>query len=125
MFIFIRSQCSAFLATMVDFLFTIFLVEILFFYPVKATICGAVAGAGTSFSLGRIWVFKACEGKIFFQIAKYGLVWLGSMALNALGMYFFAHVLLVPYLLAKSITAALVGVGYNFLLHRNVVFHIT
>jgi putative flippase GtrA len=93
-------------------------------FPVKATILGAMAGAATSFSMGRKWVFKATEGKMFFQLAKYGLVWLGSMALNATGMYFFTHLLLFPYLLAKTVTAAMVGVGYNFLLHRNVVFYI-
>jgi putative flippase GtrA len=122
--VFIRSQCAAFAATLVDFGLTVCLVEMLSLFPVKATILGAMAGAATSFSMGRKWVFKATEGKMFFQLAKYGLVWLGSMALNATGMYFFTHLLLFPYLLAKTVTAAMVGVGYNFLLHRNVVFYI-
>jgi putative flippase GtrA len=122
MLLFFKSQLSSFIATVVDFLVTVVAVEIFCVEYVHATVLGACCGALVNFILGRIWVFQAQSGRMKAQLVLYLLVWLGSLLLNALGMYLFTDHVGLPYIVSKIITAVLVGVFYNYSLQRSVVF---
>lgn len=122
MLLFVKSQVSAFLSSVVDFLVTVIAVELFSIGYVEATIIGAVCGAVANFILGRFWVFQAKEGKTKSQVFLYLLVWLGSLSLNAFGMYLFTDVWGIQYIFSKLVISALVGICYNYSLQKRVVF---
>ena len=122
MLLFVKSQISAFLSSLVDFLATVIAVELFFIGYVEATIIGAVCGAVANFILGRFWVFQAQGGKTKSQVFLYLLVWLGSLSLNAFGMYLFTDVWGIQYIFSKLVISALVGICYNYSLQKRVVF---
>jgi putative flippase GtrA len=117
-----RSQVSSFAATVVDFTTLVFFVEVLGVWYVLATVFGAIAGAITNFMLGRHWSFVATDGRVSAQALKYAAVSGMSLALNTFGVYFITDHLGVKYTLSKVITAFLVGIFFNFPLHRKFVF---
>ncbi|RZK13795.1 MAG: hypothetical protein EOO56_26290 [Hymenobacter sp.] len=53
---------------------------------------------------------------------RYLLVWAGSLALNAGGMYVCVDRLHANYLLSKIVVSLLVGFGFNYPLQLHFVF---
>jgi putative flippase GtrA len=119
---FTRSQFASLAATGVDFGTLVACVEWLRVWYVAATAIGACLGAVTNFLLGRHWTFEARHGQVHHQAWKYALVSGGSLLLNSAGVYAFTDGLGLKYMVSKLITAFLVGVLYNFPLHRGFVF---
>ncbi len=117
-----RSQIASLTATVVDFSSLIFLVEIVRVWYVAATAIGAFLGAVVNFILGRQWSFAAEEGGIRGQAIRYAVVSAVSLALNSLGVYVLTEYLEIHYVISRVITAILVGVLFNFPLHRRFVF---
>ncbi len=117
-----RSQVAALAATLSDFLTLVGLVEIFHVWYVAATATGAAVGAVTSFVLGRIWAFQAHHGKVHHQAFRYALVSGGSLLLNSAGVYLFTEYGGLKYFVSKLVVAILVGVFFNFPLHRRFVF---
>lgn len=120
---FARSQIASVFATFTDFGVLFLFVEGFGVYYVVATAIGAFSGAVVHFLLGRFWAFIAIEGNPYFQIFKYALVAAGSLILNSAGVYLMTSFGGIPYGISKLITATIVGLSYNFLLHRYFVFH--
>jgi putative flippase GtrA len=118
----VKAQVASLLGTGVDFLVTISCVEVLHSWYVLATVLGNVAGGITNFHLGRHFVFHASQASSSAQGRRYFLVWLGSMGLNAAGVYLFTQVLQLNYLHSKILVSLLVGLGFNYLLQRYFVF---
>jgi putative flippase GtrA len=117
-----RHQAGALAATVVDFATMIGCVHA-GLAPVAGTAIGASAGAVTNFQLGRRWIFaKGTAGKIPVQAARYAAVSVASLGLNTLGEFVLSNLLHVQYVLARVVVAAVVGVGWNFPLHRSWVF---
>ncbi len=83
---------------------------------------GAASGAFTSFMLGRRWIFRAGHRSAVRQAIRYGLVAAGSLGLNSLGQYMALRLIGLPYVMCRVIVAAMVGVCWNFPLHRRFVF---
>ena len=119
---FVRSQFSSFTATVVDFGTLVFFVEILGVWYVVGTAIGALTGAVTNFLMGRHWSFVAADGRLSSQTIRYAIVSGSSLVLNSFGVYFFTDVVGFKYTLSKIITAAAVGIFFNFPLHRGFVF---
>jgi putative flippase GtrA len=117
-----RSQIASLTATIVDFSSLIFLVEIGRVWYVAATATGALLGAIVNFILGRHWSFMAGHDAIHGQAIRYAAVAGVSLVLNSLGVYLLTDYLHIHYAISKAITAFLVGILFNFPLHRRFVF---
>jgi putative flippase GtrA len=117
-----RSQIASLTATVVDFTTLIFLVEIGHVWYVAATAIGTFLGAVVNFMLGRHWSFVAHHEAVRGQAIRYALVSAVSLVLNSLGVYLLTDHLKIHYAISKAITAFLVGVLFNFPLHRWFVF---
>ena len=117
-----RSQIASLTATVVDFSSLIFLVEIGHVWYVAATATGALLGAIVNFILGRHWSFMAEDDAIRGQAIRYAAVSGVSLVLNSMGVYLLTDYLEIHYAISKAITAFLVGILFNFPLHRRFVF---
>ena len=117
-----RHDASAIAATAVDYVVMIALVELVGVRPVSATAIGALAGAITSFSLGRHFTFRAAAEPASSQAWRYGLVSGISLGLNTAGEYLFLHVVGLQYLVARVITSIIVSNGWNYPMYRSFVF---
>jgi putative flippase GtrA len=117
-----RSQIAAFVATAVDFGGLFFFTEVLRVWYVVSTGLGAFLGAVTNFALNRYWSFEATHVSWGPQAIRYALVSAGSLGLNMLGVYAFTDGFGWKYGLSKMATAGLVGLFFNFPLHRRFVF---
>ncbi len=119
---FLQAQAAAAVGTAADFLVTIVCVEVLHSWYLLATVLGNVAGGVVNFYLGRYYVFRAAQQSAPAQGIRYFFVWLGSMLLNAAGVYVFTQGLHVNYLCSKVVVSLLVGVGFNYFLQLYFVF---
>ena len=122
MFVFLKSQASSIISTAVDFVVTFLLKQLLGDWFVLASITGNIAGGIVNFMLGRNWVFSSRENGASEQFVKYTLVWLGNLALNAAGIYFFKEILKLEDWTSKVLTSIIVGIGYNYVFQRFFVF---
>lgn len=110
------------MATVADFLSMVAVVELLALSPVIGTGVGASIGAATNFILARHWTYRRPDGAVQVQIARYLLVAVVSLGLNALGEYLFTNVLHVQYVLGRVITAVIVSNAWNYPMQRFFVF---
>lgn len=122
MLLFIKAQASSFIATLVDFLTTVLLVELLNRHYVIASAMGAIAGAITNFGINRQWTFGSKKESMQKQGLRYALVWTGSLLLNAFGLYLLTHYLQINYVASKLIVALIVGMAFNYVLQKKYVF---
>lgn len=122
MFTFLKAQAASLVASAVDFLVTIIAVEFFGCWYLAATIIGTVSGGVTHFTLGRTWVFNAIEKEIPTQAIKYFMVWNGSLALNASGVYILTQYAETNYVVSKAATSLFVGFFYNYIIQKRYVF---
>lgn len=109
-------------ATGVDFGFLVLLVEKGGLWYVAATAAGAFLGAITNFTLNRHWSFEATSDRVRGQALRYGVVSGGSLLLNSGGVWAITEGTGTSYVSSKIVTALLVGLFFNFPLHRYFVF---
>lgn len=121
---FIKVQSALIAASLVDFLFTILLVQYFRCWYVTGNAAGNIAGAVAQFIISRTWVFKSSKQKSTSQIQliKFGLMWVGNIALSALGVYLLTQYIHLHYLLSKLIVSTILGVSYTYLLSKKFVF---
>jgi putative flippase GtrA len=120
--VFIKAQAASLIASGVDFLMTVFFVEVLQLKAVLAAALGTISGGMVNFSLGRYWVFKSATKPIPMQALKYLVVWIGNLLLNIGGMTIMIHYVHANYMVSKILVSLLVGVFYNYLLQGKFVF---
>ena len=116
-----QHQLSSLVATGVDYCVMIACVSLFGLSPVIGTVIGALCGAVTSFTLGRRWVFDARNGNLRGQALRYAAVSALSLCGNAGGEWLLVRVGL-QYILARVIASTVVGIGWNFPMHRHFVF---
>jgi putative flippase GtrA len=85
-FMFLRAQLSAQMATIADFLVTILLVRLFDVYYVYATLAGAIYGGIINCIINYKWTFKS-KGKKTHVAVKFIIVWVCSIWLNTWGTY--------------------------------------
>lgn len=117
----VRHHAGAMIASGVDFLVMIAVVELGHANPVLATAVGAIMGALTSFLLGRTWVFHREDGAATGQALRYVLVAGTSLALNAGGELLLLRAGL-GYVRARVLVAILVSNLWNYPMHKFFVF---
>lgn len=119
---FSRSQIASIAATIIDFGGLIFFTEIVGIWYVASTALGAALGATTHFLLGRYWCFEATHDRVHGQAGRYAVVSTLSLLLNSAGVYALTEFGHFKYPVSKAIISFLVGIFFNFPLHRRYVF---
>ena len=120
---FIKTQAALIAGSLADFLLTILLVEYFHCWYGACNAAGDIAGAVAQFMLSYYWVFTAePEQKIPSQLITFLAMWLGNIALAALGIYLLTHYFHLHYLLSKLIVSALLGLSYTYLVSKKFVF---
>jgi len=122
MITFTKAQIASLLATGVDFLVTVLLVQVAGAPYLPGSATGTISGGVTHFMVSRNWVFNAQEKKWAAQLPRYILVWIGSLLLNVSGLYLLTHYTGLNYLLSKIAIAIGVAVFYNYTLQKRYVF---
>jgi len=125
MLTFLKAQLAAIIGSIADFLIYALLVQLTGHSPAMvslATAEGAVCGGIVNFIIARKWVFNEGQGSTTVQVARYILVWTGSILLNAAGMYLLTYFTPVHYIIARILVSILVGVFYNYFLQKRFVF---
>ena len=118
----LKAQAASAAGTAIDFLATIVCVEVFHSWYLLATAIGNAAGGITNFYLGRHLVFKVSQQQARLQGVRYFIVWLGSMLLNAGGVYLFAQLLHLNFLYSKVLVSFVVGTGFNYFMQLYFVF---
>ena len=136
LFVFLRAQLSAQLATISDFLITL---GVFYFLPMRyiyATFIGAVCGGILNCIVNYEWTFKADSLSKRGVALKYLMVWGGSIALNTWGTYYltgwmhrgnlfnflFGFLGEYRFMVAKGITAFWVACVWNYYLQAYFVY---
>lgn len=133
---FIRAQFSSQIASITDMAVTIVLTSFVNIYYVVGTFIGAVCGGIVNCVINYKWTFKADGVKKKHVVAKYILVWIGSILLNTLGTYLltefldrstwviahFSCILEYIYIFAKLFVSLMVGFIWNYNLQRVFVY---
>ncbi|MCB1200248.1 MAG: GtrA family protein [Leptospiraceae bacterium] len=117
-----RTHLASLIATGADYTVTIIFVEIFHLWYVIATAMGSLIGALLHFLAGRYWAFEAKHKKLFAQSLRYGFTAICSFLLNTGLVFLLAEYLFFQYIMAKIVASVLVGVGFNFTMHRYFVF---
>ncbi len=120
--VFLKANVASLIASLIDYLITIMLVQFFHADVVWAGVTGTVCGGVINFMIGRTWVFKATDGHARKQAWRYLLVWAGNLILNASGLYLLTKQSGVHYILAKVVTSLVVAVGWNYPLQKRYVF---
>jgi putative flippase GtrA len=118
----LRHNATAVVATGVDYAVMVLLVELAHVGPVAATAVGSLAGAVTSFTMGRHFTYRVANVPARAQAWRYALVSAASLGLNAAGEYLFFHVIGLQYLMARVITSIIVNNAWNYPMQRFFVF---
>lgn len=120
---FSKAQCSAWVATAIDFGVTLLLSELCGLWYGYATFAGAFAGGCSNCFINYRWVFHAFGQKKKYVAIRYLIVWWVSIVLNTVGTCQLTETLRIDFVIAKAIVAALVAVLWNYQMQRVFVFH--
>lgn len=134
--VFIKAQLSAYVASLVDFLVTILLVKLSGLFYLYATFLGSVAGGMVNCVINYGWVFHAEDCKKTHVAVKYLFVWGGSIILNTWGTFaltewltgmkwvdgLLGYYISDVFILSKIIVALLVAFFWNYHLQRIFVY---
>lgn len=126
---FCKAQISSLMATLVDFVMTAFLFQIIGVFYVWSTLLGSVTGGIVNCIINYKWTFSGNKQSKTSVAIKYFIVWIGSILLNTWGTAIGARMLssktdigLNSVLLSKIIVAILVAIFWNFLLQKYFVY---
>lgn len=136
LWLFIKAQLSAQVASFIDFFSTVFLVKLFSVYYLYATFFGSVIGGIVNCAINYGWVFHAEECKKKHVAFKYFLVWTGSILLNTWGTFvltewltgmpwlnvILGHYIHDLFMLSKVIVSLMVGLFWNFYLQKVFVY---
>lgn len=119
---FTKAQCSAWVASCVDFGMTLILASLCGVWYGYATLIGAFTGGLVNCGINYRWVFHAFGLKKKYVALRYVFVWVGSIALNTFGTWRLTELAGINYVISKTIVAVLVAVLWNYQLQSKFVF---
>jgi putative flippase GtrA len=120
--IFIKTQAVLVAGSLLDFLVTYFVTDLLGCWYVTGNVAGNLTGCIVQFILSRNWVFTNATHPVPGQLLKFVLMWAGNIALSALGVYLITRNQHQHYLVSKLMMSVLLGVTYTYLLSTRFVF---
>ncbi len=119
---FLRANLSSTIATGIEWVLVTVLVLLRVHYLAAAAL-GAASGAVTDFSLKRHWAFdRPAKGGVHREGARYLLVSVGSLLWNLVCAYLLVEKLGSPKVPGVIAGSVVVGVLWNYPLHRHYVF---
>ncbi len=119
---FCKAETSAAVASAIDFIVTLALVELVGLWYGYATFIGALSGGVVNCSVNYRWVFSVQRRGKFSIAMRYLLVWAGSIALNTVFTYVVTEFAGISYIVSKVVVACLVAVLWNYQMQRGYVF---
>ena len=117
-----RSQISSAVATGLEYVLILVLVEYLKVWYVLAVAMGAASGAITNFMINRHWSFRSAHREFRTQALRYAWVSALSLVLNTGGVYLVTEYAHVHYFASVVAVSLIVGLAFNFPMHRYYVF---
>jgi putative flippase GtrA len=118
---FSKAQFSTAVATGLEWALLTLLVTMHVNYLIAAVL-GAILGAVIDFSMKKWWAFDAGGGLLHAQGIKYAFVSALSAGLNCLVAYVLVEGLKMSALPALILASVLIGIGWNYPMHRLYVF---
>ncbi len=119
---YLRHHVASIVATIVDYGLMVAAVELLGVSPVVGAVVGALGGALTNFTMGRLYIYRVGPGAVGAYAWRYALVSGASLGWNAAGEALFTKGLGLQYMLARVITSVVVSNAWNYPLQRYFVF---
>ncbi len=119
---FIKTQAVLVAGSLLDFFVTFCCTDLLGTWYITGNAAGNLTGCMLQFILSRNWVFTEAKQPVPMQVVKYVLMWVGNIALSAMGVYLVTHYLDQHYLVSKLIISILLGVSYTYLVSKRFVF---
>ncbi len=118
----VRVGVSGVVATGIDIAALILLVEALRSHVTLAAFLAAALGGVCNFLINKYWAFRDGSRIDLRQVTVYGFVSLVTAAFVAAAVHVLAVVMVLPYLLAKAIAAALVFLVWTYPAQSRLVF---
>jgi putative flippase GtrA len=119
---FVRANLSAFVATGLEWCLVTAMVAAGIGYLMAAA-AGAIAGAAMDFSLKRHWAFmRTSKDAAHAEAVRYVLASAASLVLNLAVAYVCVSIAGLPAVAGVIAASAIVGVLWNYPVHRYVVF---
>ena len=119
---FSRSALTSIFTTALDFGTLTALVELAGVNYVLATWIGTVVGSLSNFTINRIWAFDARDRPPSGQFLRFVLAQAAASLWHTLGVWLLTRFAGLPYLVSKTVIAALVYLGWNYPVNRWFVF---
>lgn len=119
---FLKAQFTSLAASGADYLVYALLYYGLSIWYLTASVSGLITGGIISFMMGRNWVFAKGRRSVKVQAVLYILVWYGSALLNTAGVYGVTELFHVDPTISKVLVSIAIGISYNYLLQKNLVF---
>ena len=119
---FMRVSVSGMVATAVDVVALILLVELLRSHVTIAAFLAAALGGVTNFLINKYWAFEDDAPLELRQVTIYALVSLVTAAFTAAAIHILAVLIGIPYLFAKAVAAALVFLLWTYPAQARLVF---
>ena len=118
----VRVGASGVIATAIDVVCLVVLVEMFGVYVTVAAFLAATAGAVANFLVNKFWAFRDPTPIDVRQVASYGLVSLTTACFMALSVHVFAVLIGFPYLAAKALAAVMVFLLWSYPAQSRLVF---
>lgn len=120
---FFKAQCSAWIASAIDFGTTIILAHVFGLWYGYSTFIGALNGGIANCLINYRWVFHAFEMKKRNIAIRYLVVWGGSILLNTYGTYILTELSDQYFMFSKIIVSVIVAVFWNYQMQYRFVFN--
>jgi putative flippase GtrA len=118
----VRVGVSGVVATGIDVAALVLLVEALGSHVTLAAFLAAALGGVSNFLINKYWAFRDRSPLELRQVTVYSFVSLVTAAFVAVAVHMLAVVMVLPYLWAKAIAAALVFVVWTYPAQSRLVF---
>ena len=120
--VFAKAQFTSLAASAADYLVYGLLQYALGIWYLTSSVAGLIAGGIISFFMARHWAFGKGTRTVKMQALLYIVVWNGNFLLNTAGVYLVTEVFHANPTVSKILVSVIIGVSYNYLLQKKLVF---